>query len=101
MKYCSKCGQQVHDEAVICPYCGCAISGSTAVTNDAPSTGFAVLGFLIPIVGLILYLVNKDTAPQKARSAGRGALIGFIVGIVFSVIYGVVVGSMIGSMYYY
>lgn len=100
MKYCSKCGQQIHDDAIICPYCGCAVSNTPAV-NDAPSTGFAVLGFLIPIVGLILYLVNKDTAPLKARSAGRGALIGFIVGIVFSVIYGVVVGSMLGSMYYY
>ena len=101
MKYCSKCGQQVHEDAVVCPHCGCAISGVPA-SNDAPSTGCAVLGFFIPIVGLILYLINKDTAPQKARSAGRGALIGFIVGIVFSVIYGIIVGSMIGSaMYYY
>ena len=101
MKYCSKCGQQVHDEAVVCPYCGCSISKNASV-DDAPSTGFALLGFFIPIVGLILYLINKDSAPQKARSAGRGALIGFIVGIVFSVIYGAIIGSMIGSaMYYY
>ena len=100
MKYCSKCGQQVRNEAVICPFCGCQIAKSTAV-DDAPSTGYALLGFFIPIVGLILYLINKDTAPQKAHSAGKGALIGFILGIVVSVIYGVIIGAALGSMYYY
>lgn len=24
MKYCSKCGKEILDEAVICPHCGCA-----------------------------------------------------------------------------
>ena len=24
MKYCSKCGKEIMDEAVICPGCGCA-----------------------------------------------------------------------------
>lgn len=26
MKYCSKCGNELHDEAVICPKCGCPVS---------------------------------------------------------------------------
>lgn len=103
MKFCTKCGKQLFDEAVICPNCGCNTpSATTAVTQaDAPSTGFAVLGFFIPIVGLILYLMNKDTAPQKAKSAGKGALVGFIVSIVFSIIYGAVIGSLIGSSLYF
>lgn len=25
MKYCSKCGQQIHDEAVVCVHCGCPV----------------------------------------------------------------------------
>ena len=101
--FCSKCGKQVNDEAVICVHCGCAINNKKASvtdTNDAPNTGFAVLGFLIPLVGLILYLINKDTAPLKAKSAGKGALIGFCVSLVFSIIYGIFVGSLIGSMFY-
>ncbi|MBO5448809.1 MAG: zinc ribbon domain-containing protein [Ruminococcus sp.] len=24
MIFCSKCGKEIHDEAVVCPYCGCA-----------------------------------------------------------------------------
>ena len=26
MKFCSKCGKEIHDEAVICIYCGCAVA---------------------------------------------------------------------------
>ena len=99
MKYCTKCGKQIVDDAVVCVHCGCSVASKTAV-DDAPSTAFAVLGFFIPIVGLILYLVNKDNSPKKAHSAGKGALIGFFVSLGLSILYGAVVGSMIGSMYY-
>lgn len=27
MKYCSKCGNELHDDAVICPKCGCPVNG--------------------------------------------------------------------------
>ena len=102
LKYCGKCGKEIMDEAVVCPGCGCAVRGSNMLkSDDAPSTGFAVLGFFIPIVGLILYLINKDSSPLKAKSAGKGALAGVITSIVFSVIYGAIVGSMIGSMMYF
>jgi hypothetical protein len=101
MKFCSKCGKEINDEAVICVHCGCSVGGAVVDSDDAPSTGLAVLGFFIPIAGLILYLVNKDKSPKKAKSAGKGALAGVITSVVFSVIYGVVVGSLLGSMMYY
>lgn len=28
MKFCSKCGKEIHDEAVICVHCGCSVGGS-------------------------------------------------------------------------
>ncbi len=104
MKFCSHCGQQVDDNAVVCVKCGCAIGGSNIQTknyasDDAPDTGFAVLGFFFPIVGLILYLVKKDTYPQKAKSAGKGALAGFITGIVLSIIYAIVMAVVVGILY--
>ena len=46
MKFCSKCGKEIVDEAVVCPSCGCSVSQVEA--NDAPSMGFAVIGFFIP-----------------------------------------------------
>lgn len=98
MKFCSKCGKEIMDEAAICPHCGCAVTNSPAAEADAPNMGFAVLGFFIPLVGLILYLVYKDKTPLKAKSAGKGALIGFIVSVVFSVIYSAIIGSLLGGM---
>ena len=99
MKYCSKCGKEIEDDAIICVHCGRAVANAPApAVADAPNTGYAVLGFLIPLVGLILYLMNKDTAPLKAKSAGKGALIGVIASVVFSIIYGVFVGSLIAGM---
>ena len=106
MKYCVNCGKELCDEAVVCVQCGSSVGNINAKNaNDAPNSGFAVLGFLIPIVGLILYLVYQDSSPLKAKSAGKGALIGFIVsivmGIIFGVIYGVLIGGMIGGALYY
>ena len=100
--FCSKCGKEINEEAVVCVHCGCAVENKrvSTVAADAPNTGWAVLGFFIPLVGLILYLVNKDTHPLKAKSAGKGALIGFCVSIAFSIIYGAIMGSVIGSMLY-
>jgi len=61
--------------------------------QDAPSIGFAILGFLFPFVGLIMYVSWINTLPFRARSAGKGALAGVIVyfiGIVVSVIITIV-----------
>lgn len=97
MKFCSHCGAQIDDNAVICVKCGCSVAQKGSDLQDAPSTGFAVLGFFFPLVGLILYLVWKSTSPLKAHSCGKGALIGFIVGIVSSVVYAIIVGALVGS----
>lgn len=96
MKFCSKCGNEIVEEAVVCPHCGCAVAEEKQ--DDAPSIGFAVLGFFLPLVGLILYLIWKDKTPKKAKSAGKGALIGFCVNIVITVIYSILLGSLLGSM---
>ena len=107
MKFCTKCGKELVDEAVVCIHCGCAVAGATltatpVVENDAPNTGFAVLGFFFPMIGLILYLLNMNTAPLKAKSAGKGALAGVItsvvVSIIFVIFYVVLIGALVGSM---
>lgn len=80
--YCSKCGQQIGEMSVFCNNCGYQVGNTTNQINDAPNKGFAIIGFFIPLVGLILYLIFEGKQPLKAKSAGKGALIGFITGIV-------------------
>lgn len=67
--------------------------------DDESSFGWAFLGFLIPVVGLILYLVWKQDYPLKAKSAGKGALVGVIAGVVLMIIYGGLVVSVMSSIY--
>lgn len=40
MRFCSKCGSQVHEQAVICVNCGCSLESS----NPNPSAGAAPMG---------------------------------------------------------
>lgn len=104
MKYCSKCGKEIMDEALICPECGCVqesiVQGKNASQTKESSNniGWSILGFLVPIAGLILYPVWKETSPTKAKAAGVGALIGFVVSIFFSLIVGIGCGLIAGLM---
>lgn len=86
--YCRYCGKQIEEDARFCPYCGSALQEERQAPppqqryvdpNDAPSGGFAVLGFFFPVVGLILFLVWQDTMPRRAKSCGKGALTSVIV----------------------
>lgn len=89
MRYCPNCGKQVDPKAVVCPNCGVALpapisNGNIAnAQNDTGSIGWAFLGFFIPIVGLILYIVWRNTEPNNAKKAGLGALINVIAWAVF------------------
>ena len=83
MAFCRNCGAEIDDKAVICPKCGVA---QAPIANDTGSFGWCVLGFCIPLVGLILFLVWRDTKPLTSKAAGKGALISVIIGVVFYVL---------------
>ena len=84
--YCQNCGVEVSDNTTICPQCGYRQAPLTTETPyasyemvDTGHIGWGILGFLIPIVGLILFLVWHDSEPKTARMAGKGALVRVIV----------------------
>ncbi|MBQ9914501.1 MAG: hypothetical protein IJO50_00005, partial [Clostridia bacterium] len=85
--YCKYCGQATDDDSKFCSNCGNEISLTNGTDKlDKPSRAFAVLGFFIPIVGLILYAVYERKQPKRAKSAGKGALIGVITKIVVYIV---------------
>lgn len=51
------------------------------------SFGWAVLGFFIPLVGLILFAVWNNDRKGDAKMAGIGALVGFITTIVLYIVF--------------
>ena len=81
--FCTKCGKEIHDEAIVCPFCGCSPKGN----GDAPNIGYAIVGFLLPLLGLVLFLINKKEYPKRARSAGLGALIALIPRMLIVLLY--------------
>ncbi len=98
MAYCKNCGAQIDDKAVICPKCG-VIQNIQLVVVDTGGFGWGLLGFCIPIVGLILFLVWKDTKPKTGRIAGKGALIAVIVSVICYVLL-FVLGACGAAMMY-
>lgn len=88
--YCKNCGEEIDDNASFCPNCGHEIHEETKVNtvknDDTGNFGFGILGFLIPLVGLILFLVWYTDKPQNAKVAGIGALVGVFLEIVLYLI---------------
>lgn len=86
--YCKNCGRTVDDTSSYCNNCGARIDNkpNADVSEDNSNLGFAILGFFIPIVGLIIFLIYEEKKPKRAKSAGKGALIGFITKIVLTII---------------
>lgn len=85
MAYCKNCGAQIDDKAAVCVHCGVAVNNNGVQEADNGGFGWGLLGFCVPIVGLILFLVWKDTKPKTAKAAGIGALVSVILGVIYYV----------------
>jgi len=75
------------------------MEGNNNNVTDNGGFGWGLLGFCIPIVGLILFLVWKGEKPKTAKAAGMGALISVIIGVVFYILLFVVMGLGAAAMY--
>ena len=93
--FCRNCGNQLPEGAAFCGRCGTSLSGvkPAAAQDTENDLIYAVIGFLFPIIGVILYLVYEKSRPNAARSAVKGAIISFIVGTILSVI--TIIGSIV------
>ncbi len=92
MKFCEKCGKEMMDEAVICPFCGCAANqqgkAADAVKPAVPKRaktaslmGILSILLLAPLGIVAIVLANKS----KAETGGvmcKQAKTGFVCGII-------------------
>lgn len=54
--------------------------------NSKASFGMKLLCFLIPILGLILFLTNKDYRPIYAKSCGISSIVGVVASFLIPII---------------
>lgn len=64
---------------------------SQQTDSEGSTVGWGILGFFIPIVGFILWLIWKDEHPARAKSAGIGCLVSICLGVVGVILYVVLV----------
>lgn len=105
MKFCSKCGKEIMEEAVVCPNCGCATNTKAqptqvAVPKSAKNASiFGILSILLlaPLGIPAIILANKS----KAETGGvmcKQAKTGFVCGIIGLCWWGVCLLMLLGGM---
>lgn len=92
MAFCQHCGGEVHSDAAICVHCGRTlqqVQQPSTLSSIQDEGGFlwGLLGFLVPVAGLVIYLIWKQERPNNARAAGIGALVNVGIGIAFFILY--------------
>ena len=99
---CNNCGSKVKDDNIYCPNCGTKVGTKKKSTKKEEKSEVVIvdgtkskevdqssdhsflwglLGFFVPIVGLILFLVWREEKPEDSKAAGIGALVR--VGLIF------------------
>lgn len=125
MKFCTHCGKEVLDDAVICPNCGCSVQydetpqGAAAPQFTAPQPQHTapadtystmsilglVLSFFTALVGLIVSILAfneaKRTGSTKSQSMAKAGIIISAVeiglGVLVGIIYIIVFLAALGS----
>jgi hypothetical protein len=60
MAYCSKCGKEIHDEAVVCVHCGCKIKNESFLeTDDGKNVVRFCLTFFFGFIGS--FIINHTS----------------------------------------
>ena len=85
--FCSKCGKEIHDEAVICSYCGCSTGKKVILSyvhneDDIISVWLIVASILVPIAGVLLGIASFYK--NKVKSGIAYILVGIVARIVFA-----------------
>ena len=70
--YCKNCGKQIDDKAVLCVHCGVMQKEINKKLDDNGGVEWSLIGFFIPIAGLILYLIWKEEKPNNAKAVWKG-----------------------------
>ncbi|MDE7452924.1 MAG: zinc-ribbon domain-containing protein [Clostridia bacterium] len=113
--FCRNCGKEIPDKAVYCVHCGAVTDNPSAfnaqpAAPDKKTNGFAIAGFVLSLVGLVLGYYTYDVVPllglifsiiglvkSKTCGSGRGlSIAGLVISIVSTVLAIVLIILIVG-----
>lgn len=117
MKYCSKCGKEINENAVICVHCGCSVeeTKSNYVKDSKKLNVLALIGFIVSLASLLISLVGitaivgiifsgialKQIGAGTDQKGKGFAITGLVVGIcslVYTLIAVLILGTLVGAL---
>lgn len=87
--FCKNCGKEIADNSIACTNCG----AQTGNSEDTGNVGWALLGFFVPVAGIVLYFVWKNQKPKTAKKCITGFFVNFGISVVL-VILSILAGSI-------
>ena len=113
--YCKTCGNEINDNAIICPKCGCPTKETTSSTTNEPTETkkiniLCIIGFvlslislflslygIVPIASLVLSIIGVVQAGKKGEKLKGLGIAGICVSV-GSFIYTVFVLIILGAI---
>lgn len=113
--YCKTCGNEINDNAIICPKCGCPTKEATSTTNNTPVETkkiniLCIIGFvlslislflslygIVPIASLVLSIIGVVQAGKKDEKLKGLGIAGICVSV-GSLIYTLFVVIILGAI---
>ena len=94
-KYCTHCGSEVNENAVVCINCGCPVNGAGKTQKKSNAVIFGILGiifaWLFALAGHILSIIGIVQGLREYKETGKSTgLVLSIIGEVCAVISSVI-----------
>ena len=94
MKYCARCGKELHDDAVVCIGCGCPVDDirmPRQVDNSDSWNTLSIVGFILSffttIVGLILSIVSYRQVKESGEKGKELSIAGIVITVLKIALY--------------
>ncbi len=74
MAFCSTCGKEINENAIVCPTCGCPVAAKSRAGVDKPAWNggtmflLVVLTCFIPLAGWIIGAMNLKYSDRNGQS---------------------------------